>query len=267
MSELPSSAKQGSALFDLSGKRAVVLGGTTGIGRALSIGLAAAGADVVAAGRRMEPLEETAAAIEALGGRTVRQTVDVGDRASVIALRDRVTRELGPADILVNCAGRIRRVPALEIEESEWNATLDTNLTGTLRGCQVFAPAMLERGAGRIINIASLNSFVSFHEVAPYAASKAGVAALTRSLAVEWSRRGVLVNAIAPGVFRTALNQQLLDSTPRGQELLMRTPQGRFGRVEEVVGAAVFLASDASSYITGVVLPVDGGFLASGVNQ
>jgi NAD(P)-dependent dehydrogenase (short-subunit alcohol dehydrogenase family) len=158
-------------------------------------------------------------------------------------------------------------VPALEIEESEWNATLDTNLTGTLRGCQVFAPAMLERGAGRIINIASLNSFVSFHEVAPYAASKAGVAALTRSLAVEWSRRGVLVNAIAPGVFRTALNQQLLDSTPRGQELLMRTPQGRFGRVEELVGAAVFLASDAASYVTGVVLPVDGGFLASGVNQ
>jgi NAD(P)-dependent dehydrogenase (short-subunit alcohol dehydrogenase family) len=140
-------------------------------------------------------------------------------------------------------------------------------LTGTLRGCQVFAPQMLERGAGRIINIASLNSFVSFHEVAAYAASKAGVAALTRSLAVEWSRRGVLVNAIAPGVFRTALNQQLLDSTPRGQELLMRTPQGRFGKVEEVVGAAVFLASEAASYVTGVVLPVDGGFLASGVNQ
>jgi NAD(P)-dependent dehydrogenase (short-subunit alcohol dehydrogenase family) len=215
----------------------------------------------------MEPLEETAAAIEGLGRRTVRQPADVGDRVSLITLRDRVVREVGPVDILVNCAGRIRRVPTLEIEESEWNSIIDTNLTGTLRSCQVFAPQMLERGTGRIINIASLNSFVSFHEVASYAASKAGVAALTRSLAVEWSRHGVLVNAIAPGVFRTALNQQLLDSTPRGQELLMRTPQGRFGRVEELVGAAVFLASDAASYVTGVVLPVDGGFLASGVNQ
>jgi NAD(P)-dependent dehydrogenase (short-subunit alcohol dehydrogenase family) len=267
VSEVESSAKRGGALFDLSGRRAVVVGGTTGIGRALSLGLAAAGADVVATGRRIEPMEETAAAIEALGRRTVRQAADVSDRASLIALRDRVIDELGPADVLVNCAGRIRRVPTLEIEESEWNSIVDTNLTGTLRSCQVFAPAMLERGAGRIINIASLNSFVSFHEVASYAASKAGVAALTRSLAVEWSRRGVLVNAIAPGVFRTALNQQLLDSTPRGQELLMRTPQGRFGRVEELVGAAVFLASDAASYVTGVVLPVDGGFLASGVNQ
>jgi NAD(P)-dependent dehydrogenase (short-subunit alcohol dehydrogenase family) len=267
VSEAETGAKHGPALFDLSGKRAVVLGGTTGIGRALSVGLAAAGADVVATGRRTEPLEETAAAIEALGRRTVRQPADVGDRASLITLRDRVARELGPVDILVNCAGRIRRVPTLEIEESEWNSILDTNLTGTLRSCQVFAPQMLERGTGRIINIASLNSFVSFHEVASYAASKAGVAALTRSLAVEWSRHGVLVNAIAPGVFRTALNQQLLDSTPRGQELLMRTPQARFGRVEELVGAAVFLASDASSYVTGVVLAVDGGFLASGVNQ
>jgi NAD(P)-dependent dehydrogenase (short-subunit alcohol dehydrogenase family) len=267
VSEVESSAKRGSALFDLSGKRAVVVGGTTGIGRALSVGLAAAGADVVATGRRMEPLEETARAIESLGRRTLRQTADVSDRASLVALRDRVVNELGPVDVLVNCAGRIRRVPTLEIEESEWNSVVDTNLTGTLRSCQVFAPGMLERGAGRIINIASLNSFVSFHEVASYAASKAGVAALTRSLAVEWSRRGVLVNAIAPGVFRTALNQQLLDSTPRGQELLMRTPQGRFGRVEELVGAAVFLASDAASYVTGVVLPVDGGFLASGVNQ
>ncbi len=259
-------ALSGPALFDLGGRLAVVLGGTTGIGRAISIGLAAAGADVVATGRRPEPLEETASAIEQHGRRTLRFPADVSDRASLEALRDRVA-ELGPVDILVNCAGRIRRVPTLEIDEQEWNGVLDTNLTGTLRGCQVFAPQMLERGRGRIINIASLNSFVSFHEVASYAASKAGVAALTRSLAVEWSRRGVLVNAIAPGIFRTTLNQELLDATPRGNELLMRTPQGRFGRTEELVGAAIFLASEAASYVTGIVLPVDGGFLASGVNQ
>jgi len=151
--------------------------------------------------------------------------------------------------------------------EEEWTSILDTNLTGTLRACQVFGKHMLERGYGRIINISSLNAFVALSEVAAYAASKAGVGSLTRSLAVEWSKRGITVNAIAPGVFRTELNAQLLDSTPRGQELLMRTPMGRFGKTEELVGAAIYLASDAASFVTGQTLVVDGGFLASGVNQ
>ncbi len=254
-------------LFSLEGKVAVVTGGTSGIGRALSLGLAEAGADVIATARRQQQVDETATAIESRGRRTIRLTADVCERASLERLLTAILDSFGKVDILVNCAGIIKRAPTLDFPDEEWNNILNTNLTGTLRACQIFGRPMLERGYGRIVNIASLNSFVSLKEVAAYAASKAGVASLTRSLAVEWSKLGVTVNAIAPGVFRTELNAKLLDSTARGQELLMRTPMGRFGRTEELVGAAVFLASDSSSFVTGQILAVDGGFLASGVNQ
>lgn len=254
------------APLELNGRVAFVTGGTSGIGRALALGLAEAGADVVPSSRRREQVDATAAEVETRGRRTVRVASDVTDRASLAAALAEVVKRLGRVDILVNCAGRTKRQPTLDLPEEDWNAIIETNLTGTLRACQVFGRHMLERGYGRIINIASLSSYVALYEVTAYVASKAAVAGLTKSLAIEWGPRGVNVNAIAPGVFRTPLNTALLDS-PRGQELLLRTPLKRFGKVEELAGAAVFLASEAASFVNGEVLVVDGGFLASGVNQ
>ena len=254
------------SLFDLSGRTAVVVGGTSGIGRMLALGLADAGADVVASGRRTDLIDQVAGEIERRGKRTLRVASDVGDVGSLENLRDRAVEAFGTVDVLVCVAGTTRRVPTLDMDEADWDRIITTNLTGTLRSCQVFGREMVARRSGRIITIGSLSSFVGLYEVAAYVASKSGVAGLTRALAVEWAPYNVTVNAIAPGVFKTDLNAALLDS-PRGQEFLMRTPMGRFGRLEELVGAAVFLASDAASFVTGHVLAVDGGFLASGVNQ
>lgn len=254
------------SIFDLTGRTAVVVGGTSGIGRMLGLGLADAGADVVASGRRTDLIDQVAAEIEARGRRTLRVPSDVANIGSLEQLRDRATEAFGGVDILVCVAGTTRRVPTLDMDEADWDRIIATNLTGTLRSCQVFGREMVARRSGRIITIGSLSSFVGLYEVAAYVASKSGVAGLTRALAVEWAPYNVTVNAIAPGVFKTDLNAALLES-PRGQEFLMRTPMARFGRLDELVGAAVFLASDAASFVTGHVLAVDGGFLASGVNQ
>jgi NAD(P)-dependent dehydrogenase (short-subunit alcohol dehydrogenase family) len=253
-------------LFNLDGRVAVVMGGTSGIGRVLAVSFAEAGAAVVATGRREALVNEVAGDIEKAGRRTLRKTTDAASRESIDGLRDAVVKELGGVDILLNAAGQIFRKPTVAISEGEWNNLVDVNLTGTLRACQSFYEPLVASGRGRVINIASLNSFVSFFEVAAYAASKSGVLGLTRSLSVEWAQKSINVNAIAPGVFRTELNSALLDGTDRGRELLMRTPMKRFGRISELAGAAIFLASDAASFVTGQCITVDGGFLASGVN-
>ena len=257
----------GHPLLELTNKTAVVIGGTSGIGLALTKALAQAGADVIPSSRRAEQVRSAALEVEGLGRRSLAQTCDVTDTASLSQLLKSVCDKFGSVQILVNSAGRTKRTPTLEVADAEWEAILETNLTGTLRACRVFGKHMVERGYGRIINIASVASFVALQEVAAYCASKAGVAALTKSLAIEWARSGVCVNAIAPGVFPTEMNTHIVNGTPRGREFLMRTPMGRFGKLDELAGAGVFLASDAASFVTGHLLVVDGGLLASGVNQ
>ena len=253
--------------LDLSGKVAVVIGGSSGIGRTIARGLAEAGADVVPSARRTELVNLAADEIESLGRRSLRVSCDVADRGSLEKVLQASVESLGSVDILVNAAGFNQRAPTLDFPDAEWDRLLDTNLTGTLRACQVFGRHMIERGCGRIINIASIGSFLALYEVAAYCASKAGVASLMKSLAIEWARHGICVNAIVPGYFRTPLSEKLVIGTPRGQEILTRTPMKRFGELDELIGAAIFLASDAASFVTGTLLAVDGGYLASGVNE
>lgn len=253
--------------IDLVGRTAVVVGGTSGIGKSLAVGMARAGANVIPTGRREANIDEVCREIEALGRKTMRKTADAGSRASLDEFRDAVLQEFGQVDVLLNAAGQTFRKPTIDVQEEEWNKVMDVNVAGILRACQSFYGPLKASGKGRIINIASLSSFVGLTQVTAYCASKAAVLSLTRSLAIEWAGDGINVNAIAPGVFPTELNSALLNGTERGREFLMRTPMHRFGKTEELVGACLLLASDMASFITGQAIAVDGGFLASGVNS
>jgi NAD(P)-dependent dehydrogenase (short-subunit alcohol dehydrogenase family) len=254
------------SLFSLEGKVAVVLGGTSGIGQAIARGYAKAGATVVASSRDLAKVEAEAAEIEALGSKTIRVAADVMDRTSLETLRDAVVSDFGGIDVMVCTSGMWAKYPSAEYPETEWAKLIDCNVNGSFRADQIFGARMIEQGrGGAIINIASLTSFVAFNQVTAYATSKAAVVMLTKQLASEWAPHRVRVNAIAPGVFRTPLNSAALDIPERAAGIIAKTPMGRFGQLEELVGLAIYLAAPASEFCTGQVIAVDGGFLAKGV--
>ena len=251
--------------FSLKNKVAVVLGGTSGIGQAIARGLARAGATTIASSRDRHRVDAQAADLESLGSQTLRIPSDVQDRESLQNLCDEAVLAFGQVDILVVTSGLLKKMPSEDVPDEDWTRIVDVNLNGTFRANQIFGRQMIKQQRGSIINIGSMTSFVSFSEVAAYGASKGGVLMLTRTLACEWARHNVRVNGIAPGVFRTPLNTKVLDIPERFAAIAGRTPMARVGNVEELVGAAIFLASDAASFVTGEMLPVDGGVLAKGI--
>lgn len=253
--------------LSLERKRALVFGGTSGLGKAIAIGLAQAGADVVPVGRRLEEVQKTAEEIRALGQKSLELTGDVTRREDIQGVIDAMVKGLGGIDILVNSAGVSKRVPSLELDDRDWDYVMDVNVRGTWHTCQMVGRVMKDQNFGRIINLASIASFVSAHEVTPYCASKGAVIQITRALAAEWAKYGITVNAIAPGVFETPLNSGIVNDPGRKMSIICGTPMRRFGQLEEIKGVAIFLASDSASYVTGEVIAVDGGFLAQGVSE
>jgi 2-deoxy-D-gluconate 3-dehydrogenase len=250
----------------VDGKVAVVIGGTGGLGGAITDGLAAAGATVVPTGRDPARVEAATKALRDLGRPTLAHPVDTTVEEQLRDLRDHVLDAFGRVDILVNAAGTHLRRATVDTRLPEWQRVLQVNLTGPFLACKVLGQAMLAQGDGRIVNLCSMAAHVGLHETAAYGASKGGLLALTRSLAREWAGRGVTVNSVSPGFFLTELNAELIaEGTERRRRIDERTPAGRVGRPDELVGAVIFLASDAARFVTGIDLPVDGGFLTGGI--
>jgi gluconate 5-dehydrogenase len=250
-------------LFSLKGRLALVTGSSQGIGYALAEGLAAHGAKLVLNGRSMEKMEEAVKALAGKGHDARGAAFDVTDRKAAVEAIERIERDVGPIDILVNNAGMQFRAPLEDFPEEKWQQMLQTNISSVFFVGQAVAKRMIPRGRGKIINICSVQSELARPAIAPYTATKGAVRNLTRGMCTDWARHGLQVNAIAPGYFRTPLNQALVDDPEFSAWLAKRTPAGRWGDVGELVGAAVFLASDASSFVNGHVLYVDGGITAS----
>lgn len=249
------------ALFSLAGKRALVTGASRGLGRAMAEALAGAGADVVCASSRAGGAQQTIESVRRLGRDATEVVADLGDRDDVLRLA-RAVDALGPIHVLINNAGTIRRAPATEYSLADWDVVLRTNLDAAFILSQHFGRAMVERGAGKIVNVASLLAFSGGITVPAYTASKHAVAGLTKALANEWARHGVQVNAIAPGYFRTDNTQALQNDALRSEQIGARIPAGRWGEPSDLAGAVIFLASRASDYVNGHVLVVDGGWMA-----
>lgn len=249
--------------FSLAGKVALVTGASRGIGQALAMGLAEAGADMALVARSREALIETASRARELGRKALVVSADVSQMATIHDVVDKVMKEYGRIDILVNAAGTQARKPILEMTEQDWDTVESLNLKAVYFCSQAVAPHMISQGRGKIINICSLTSSIGIANVSVYAATKGGVLSMTRSMAVEWSRHGINVNAIAPGYFKTEMTKRLQEDPERSQWIVSRTPMGRWGELNDLKGVVVFLASAASDFVTGQLVNVDGGWLAS----
>jgi NAD(P)-dependent dehydrogenase (short-subunit alcohol dehydrogenase family) len=255
--------QQPGGIFDLTGRKALVTGASRGIGQAIAEALASAGAEVALTARDVASLEETVSRIEASGGKAFAHALDVRDSTACGKTIEAAAAEMGGLDILVNNAGYEEVRPSLEVDEALWERIVDTNLKGAFFCAQAGARVMAKGGRGSIVNLCSLTSYVGIPTAVPYGSSKTGLLGMTRALAAEWAPLGIRVNAIAPGYFRTAMTEGFYADAGWEQSMLCKIPQKRFGRMDDLAGPVLFLASDASAYVTGHCIPVDGGILAS----